>query len=224
MNIYIRYRHDGDILKWEFAKYSTYNCFLMSYLGWKTYFNLIYPSNALCASDMSHYYEELFEIVFDFDFKQADDVIYQSDKMAYLHQVSNLTGPSVYLSSNVAPHTAFDVKEDCVYFLKKSAQQDSKYATAYFNLGIYDAVYDDRVMVVPDCLASGILSEMQRIQKHFQYNDNFMENVCQFVVQTYAIINGIEIKTLDERDFVEPSPKLLWFLSNKTPVVRMGEL
>jgi len=175
----------------------------------------------MCSSNISHYYEELFEIVYDFDFKRSDEVMYESDKMSYLHQMLTLEDkPMVFLANGIALHSPFDVDPDIVYFLKQAEDQQNRYAIAYFNLGIFDAVYDDRVMIVPKQIAKAVLVEMQRIQDTFQYKDSFMEHLCQYVVQTYAIVNGLDIKTLDNRLFVESSPKLLWFLSNKTPMVQ----
>jgi hypothetical protein len=221
MNVYIRYRHNGDSLNWEFMKYTMYNCFLMSHVGWKTYFNFIYPSDAVCSSQISHYYEELFEIAYAFDFQQSDEIIHQCDKMAYLHQIQHMDDkPAIFLANGVAPHSPIEVDPDCVYFLKQAENQESRYATAYFNLGIYDAVYDDRVIIVPKQISQNVMTEMSRIQDAFQYNDKFMENICQYIIQTYAIVNGLDIKTLDEKMFVQSNPNLLWLLSGKTPMVQ----
>lgn len=222
MNLYMRYSHTGDDLKWAFTKFSAYNAFMMSYYGWKTYLSFVYPSRAMNASKLSSYYEEMFEIVFDFDFKLDDETNAKSDRLSYLEKTTLLEDIPIMYLSDLAIHRYFPVDDQTVYFLKKSDSQESRYATAYFNLGIYDGVYDDRVMIVPKSIANSVIEDLNRIQTSFQYNNDFMEGVCQYVIQTHAIVNGLEIKTLDPDDFLEYSHSFAWFLSNKTSAMLQG--
>lgn len=216
LNVYMRYTHKGDEIEWAFVKFSLYNLFLMSYNAWRVYFNLVYPSKAIAASSMSAYYDQIFECVFDFDFKLDDETNHQSDRLAYLSKVLSLEEvPMLYLSTDIAVHRHFNVENDTVYFLRKSDVQNNRYAKAYFNLGIYDAVYDDRVMIVPKSITNGVIKDLNRIKSSFQYNDSFIDNIAQYVIQTHAIVNGISIKTLESEDFLECSERVGQYLSNK---------
>jgi len=216
LNVYVRYIHEGDEVEWSFVKFSIHNLFLMSYQAWRVYFNLVYPAKAINAVNMSAYYDQVFECVFDFDFKLEDEVKYHGSRLAYLSKVMSSTNiPMMFLSTDVAVHRYFNVDNDSVYFLQKSESQESKFAKAYFNLGIYDAVYDDRVMIIPKSIVSGVLKDLDRIRNSFQYNETFINNICQYVIQTHAIVHGIPIKTLDPNDFIECSDSIGQYLSGK---------
>lgn len=225
MQIYMRYRHTGDILKWEFIKFSVFNSFLISYYNVKTHFHLVYPTGSLPNAHVNAYFEDVFEITYDFDFKQEDDTNVKSSKIAYLDKLTTLPDdPTLFIDESMAIRKYFEPDPVYVYFYRKTGETENRFASLYRNIGIFEAIYDDRVMIVPKSIAQPVLDEIDRLQKNFQYNDSFIDGIIQYIIQTHAIVNNIEIRELDQNNFIEASSELCWFLSRKTSAVFLEQL
>lgn len=224
MNLYWSYNYKGDPLSWEWFKYAIFSGYLFTYFEHKMFVRLVYPKAYTGEDTLADYFGDMFELAYEFEFALDCDVKTQCDKLAYIHKSMILDEPMLYMHPTVSPTSPtilaserpgslFDIDEDCIYFLDR-VSHSNRFSNLYLNIGVFEDVFDDRVMYVPKSLHKSIVEDVERIKKDYQFDDLFIGNIMQYIVQTHAIISNVEIRTIGKEPFYFMDEKKAMFLSN----------
>lgn len=203
----------GDPLDWEFVKYAIYTTHLLIYENQPQFLKFIYPYNYQFNNDLIQYYRELFNFVDEFECYLSNEIKTTNYIEDYIEKQSKSENDYIYLNNSVVPTKAFNINPNRVYFLRDHGSE-TRFSKIYTEMGIFDGIFDDRIIFVPKSICKPILNGIENIRQNYNFNDKTLANLTQFVIQTHAILNNISIEILN-CPVIEKNLELCLFFSNK---------